>query len=201
MSQRTIKCKMVTAEPVQEALFETADAFAFACNAILVEAKNLRTSNKIKLQHAIYHSIKSNTGLSANLVIRAIARVSAAVKVAGKRKKSVREFKPTSIDYDQRVFSYREKEESVSLSTRQGRLHIPLSLGDYQRKALKGKKPTFATVVFHGKTWFIHIVIDEDRPNSKTDPEKCLGVDLGINNIAVLSTGTSFSGKSMQSYK
>jgi IS605 OrfB family transposase len=192
---------MVTAEPVQGALLETARAFAVACNAILVESKKLKTSNKVKLQHAAYHNTRAQTGLSANLVIRAIARVAAAVKVAGKRKKVVKEFKPTSIDYDQRIFAYREKEESVSLSTLRGRLHIPLSLGDYQRKALQGKNPTFATVVLHGKTWFIHIVIDEERPNSKTDPEKCLGVDLGINNIAVLSTGTSFSGKALQSYK
>jgi len=201
MSQRTIKCKLVTAEPIQDALLETATAFSVACNLILAESKTLKTSNKIKLQHASYYQVRQQTKLSANLVIRAIARVSAAVKVASKKKRVVESFKPTSVDYDQRVFTYREKDESVSLSTLRGRLHIPLSLGDYQRAALKGKNPTFATIVLRQKTWFIHIVIEEDKPNPKTDPEKFLGVDLGIRNIAVLSTGTFFSGKDLQAHK
>jgi hypothetical protein len=36
--------------------------------------------------------VKAATGLSANLVVRAIGRVSAAIKVAAKKKKTVKEF-------------------------------------------------------------------------------------------------------------
>ena len=40
----------------------------------------------------------------------------------------------TSIDYDARIFDYRAKDETVSLATfPDGRIHVPLILGDYQR--------------------------------------------------------------------
>lgn len=200
MTTRTIKCKLVITPTTADALQVTAQAFARACHIALETSRQLKTSNKVKLQHAVYRRIRSETGLTANLAIRAIARVSAAVKVAAQRKKVVKEFKPTSVDYDQRIFAYRERDESVSLSTINGRVHIPLSLGDYQRQALKGKSPTFASVVLTGKQWFIHIVIeDADAPPPEGD--KAIGVDLGINNIVTLSTGEQFSGQPLQSYK
>jgi len=46
------------------------------------------------------------------------------------------------VDFDVRIFGYREKDQSVSLSTLDGRERIPLVVGDDQREKLKGKKPT-----------------------------------------------------------
>ena len=190
---------MLTSDAAHDALDRTVKAFADGCNIVLGASKNLKTSNKVKLQHAVYDGVRKQTGLSANLTIRAIARVCYAVKVAAKCGKYVSEFKPTSIDYDQRIFAYRERDESVSLTTVKGRIHVPLKIGEYQRLALAGKKPTCARAVRQGNKWSIHIVIDENPPEKKWGPP--LGIDLGIRNIATLSTGKRISGMKIQATK
>jgi predicted transposase len=127
---------------MEKALEATARAFAGAANRVLLESRKLKTSNKVKLQHAIYRELRKTFGLSANLAIRAIARVAWAIKAAARRNKRVAEFRPTSIDYDRRIFDYRPKDETVSLTTLDGRIHVPLVLGGFQRQGLGGKKPT-----------------------------------------------------------
>lgn len=146
-----------------EALERTCEAFAWACNAILATALEQNISNNVKLHRLVYRTIREDYGLSANLVVRAIRRVSAAIHATKKRNRVPKEFRPTSIDYDARIFDYRERDETVSLTTMSGRVHIPLLLGGYQRDALRGKKPTAATVVKYGNRWDITITMaDED---------------------------------------
>lgn len=190
---------MLVTDATRSALHGTAEAFARACNDILASSRRLKTSNKVKLQHAVYREIREKHGLSANLAIRAIARVSYAVKIAAKRGKTIREFRPTSIDYDLRIFAWRGRDESVSLTTVNGRIHVPLRLGRYQREALAGKQPTCARVVRQGSEWVIHIVVDETEPPKRRGPP--LGIDLGIRSIATLSTGKRISGANVRAVK
>lgn len=196
---RTICCKLTTTSAVSEALEETAVVFAEACMFALEAAKKHKTSDKRKLQQVVYKDMRSKFSLTSNLVIRSIARVCYAIKIAAKKRNIVKDFKSTSIDYDQRIFAYRERSQSVSISTIHGRMHVPLDLGSYQKKALKGKDPTCAKVVKIGKHWFIHIVIDEDPPEKKGGPP--LGIDLGIRSIATMSTGKKINGAKVQAIR
>jgi IS605 OrfB family transposase len=182
-----------------EALDRTCETFAWACNAILARAVAEDVSNNVTLHRLVYADIRADYGLSANLVVRAIRRVSAAMHAAQKRKRTPKEFRPTSIDYDARIFDYRERDETVSLTTMSGRLHIPLLLGAYQRDALRGKKPTAATVVKHGNRWDIHIVVDDPDADMRSGPP--MGVDLGIRNTAATSHGTLHDGSTRQAFK
>lgn len=199
MSKRTIRCKMAPTAPMIEALDRTCETFAWACNAILAVALAEGVSNNVKLHRLVYAQIRADYGLSANLVVRAIRRVSAAIHSAKKRKRTPKEFRPTSIDYDARIFDYREQDETVSLTTMRGRLHVPLVLGGYQREALRGKKPTAATVVKHGNRWEIHIVVEDPDADARQGPP--MGVDLGIRNTAATSQGTLYSGEVRQAFK
>jgi IS605 OrfB family transposase len=192
--QRTVVCKMAPTDIHAFALGETVQKYALACDAILKVAVENKTSNKVRLQHLVYHDIRKLFGLSANLTVRAIARVCWAVKAAKKKGKAVKKFRPTSIDYDERIFAYRENEEAVSLTTVNGRIHVPLVLGQFQREALRGTKPTAAKVVLRDRQWFIHIVIEND-PGQRSNPICAIGVDRGIYNIAVTSEGAFHSGR------
>jgi IS605 OrfB family transposase len=177
-----------------EALRNTLSAFAGACDAVFGVAVREKTSNKVKLQHLVYREIRERFGLSANLAVRAIARVAWAIKAAKRKGRVVKKFRSTSIDYDERIFAYRENEEAVSLSTVNGRVHVPLVLGQYQRDALRGKKPTAAKVVLKDRELYIHIVV-EDEPGQRSNPICAIGVDRGVYNIATTSTGTFHSGR------
>ncbi|MBS0622749.1 MAG: hypothetical protein JSR80_07310 [Verrucomicrobia bacterium] len=95
---------------IAEALQETSNRFAEACNYVLRVATEAKTHNALKLHHLCYAEIRALFGLSANLAVRAIRRVAASMtKLKGKRKRP-KEFTPKSIDYDARIFSYREEE-------------------------------------------------------------------------------------------
>jgi putative transposase len=192
--QLTVPCKMNPSPLAASALRRTAEAFAGACDFILIVAARERTTNKVMLQHLVYHDVRKRFGLSANLAVRAIARVAWAMKAAKAKGKVVKQFRPTSIDYDERIFAYRPNEEAVSLTTVAGRIHVPLVLGKFQREWLKGKTPTAAKLVYRNRVWYIHLVID--RPTGqRSNPTCTIGVDRGVYNLAVTSTGNFFSGK------
>lgn len=193
MPQRTVVCKMAPTAVHTEALSETVEKYASACDAILAVAVREKTSNKVKLQHLVYHEVRKRFGLSANLAVRAIARVAWAIKAAKRKGKAVKKFRPTSIDYDERIFAYRENEETVSLTTTRGRIHVPLALGQYQRDALRGKRPTAAKVVRRNREWYVHIVIEDD-PGQRSHPICAIGVDRGVYNLAVTSDSAAATG-------
>ena len=161
MSKRTIRCKLAPTTAAEQSLGATCRAFTDACNAILAVAVRERVSNNVRLHHLTYNMARAEFKLSANLAVRAVRRVAAAMTAAKRSKRQPKQFRPTSIDYDARVFAYRERDETVSLTTVHGRVHVPLVLGQYQREALRGRRPTAATVVPHANRWEITITVEE----------------------------------------
>ena len=188
---RTICCKL-DPSPGQTAEIEaTLQAFADGCNFSADAARRLGSANKIEVQRETYRAIREQFGLSANLAIRAIARACAALKVSDKAHPL---FAPTSIDYDRRIFDYREKDGTFSLNLLHGRDHIATLLGDFQCEALRGRKPTSATLVKRRDGgYYLHVQIKDESPEPMK-VEGVLGVDMGIVNLAVDSTGETFSG-------
>jgi IS605 OrfB family transposase len=199
METRTVCCKLFTTPAIADALKETSERFSDACNHILKRAIEEKTHNAIQLHKLCYTEVRELFNLSANLSVRAIRRVvSSMTKLKGRRKQP-KQFKPKSIDYDARIFSYREYDKTVSLTTTKGRLRCPMILGQYQRKALEGRNPTSATVINKSGIWYIHIIAQRD-----VDPvggNGIIGIDLGINNIATTSTGLRIAGKQRQDFK
>lgn len=199
METRTICCKLQTTPIIFEALKETSECFADACNYVLKIGIEEKTHNAIRLHKLCYAKARKLFGLSANLAVRAIRRVVACMtKLKGKRKRP-KEFKPKSIDYDARIFSYQEIDETVSLTTTKGRIRIPMLLGEHQRKALKGQNPTSATVINKAGIWYIHIVCEFKKIHCSRGG--VMGVDLGIKNIVTTSTGLQINGSDRQQFK
>jgi IS605 OrfB family transposase len=180
---RTIVLKLhPTAEQAAE-LDATLKAFAAACDFIADVARCEHTTNKVLVQRACYREVRETFGLSANLAIRAIARVCAALKVP---EKAHSKFAPTSIDYDARIFSFREWDWTVSLTLLRSRERIETVPGEHQKRVLKETKPTAAQLVKREGKFFLHIQIDGEAPEP-IEPEDFLGVDLGIAQIATTS--------------
>ena len=199
MSKRAIRCKLSPTPTMAASLSATCTVFADACNAILAVAAETGTSNNIELHHLTYRSTRSKFQLSANLAVRAIRRVSQAMTAWKRRGAQPKSFRPTSIDYDARIFDYRPKDETVSLTVMDGRIHVPMILGGYQRAVLKDKKPTAAVVVRFKNAWAINIVVEDEDPEPVGGPP--MGVDLGIRNTAATSHGVKHSGADRQKFK
>ncbi|MGL5872966.1 MAG: hypothetical protein ACRC2R_11470 [Xenococcaceae cyanobacterium] len=190
----TIVCQLNPSPQQVSKIDATLKAFADACNYIneVVEPKIM---NNVRIQTLVYESVREKFGLSANLAIRAINRVAGNRKTAKKDNKPVQSFKPTSADYDARIFSFREKDWTASLTLVGGRERFDLHIGNYQIGKLKGQKPTSATLSKRlNGTYTLNIQVKSDAPKIKTD-RKTLGCDLGRSDICHTSEGDDWSGK------
>jgi IS605 OrfB family transposase len=191
---RTIACKLAPTPEQRVELDATIVAFADACNFIADVARREHTTNKVKVQHACYTDVRARFGLSANLAIRAIARVCAALKVQSKAHAT---FEPTSIDYDQRIFSFREWDWTFSLTLLHCRARLETLLGERQQARLKGRAPTSATLVKRRDgTFFLHAQITDIAPTPR-ETHDVLGVDLGRTDIAHTSDDQDWSGQDL----
>ncbi len=199
METRTVCCKLLATQPIADAIQETSERFAEACNYVLKIAAQENTHNAIALHKHCYAQVRELFGLSANLAVRAIRRVVSCMTKLKGRRKSPKEFKAKSIDYDARIFSYRNREESVSLTTTRGRIRIPMALGEHQRQLLKRQSPTSATVINKAGVWYIHIVVELEANPASGDG--VMGIDLGVSNIATTSTGLCIDGTSRKDFK
>lgn len=184
---KTVKCKLVLDDEQFNSVKNTLTAFNNACNDILKISDENRIKNKFRIQRLCYHDIKNRYRLPANLVVRAIARVSAS--------KKPKTFNGHSFDLDARTFSF--KNMKVSMSSINGRLkNIPIGIGDYQRNMLDGKSSTSAKIVYDKKhkCFFIHIAIDYEI-NDTVPSGNITGIDRGLYNIAYTTARLKFSGK------
>ena len=180
---RTIVLKLKPTPEQAAEMDATLNAFAKACDHIADVARRTHTTNKVLIQRECYKEVRELFGLSANLTIRAIARVCAALKVPEKAHSS---FSPTSIDYDARIFSFREWDWTISLTLLNSRQRIDSVPGEHQKRVLKGTKPTAAQLVKREGRFFIHVLIGGEAPDP-IDPDDVIGVDLGVAKIAVTS--------------
>jgi IS605 OrfB family transposase len=174
-------------------LGRTVDRFAAACNYVLKVAREGQNFSKFALQKLTYQDVRAKFGLSANLAVRAIARV-------GKRKgKRTGGFKATSVDYDQRILSVKVADETISLSTVDGRLTIPLKIGGYQRHLLRTALSIQGGQLVRGAKgkWYIHLQCRFEDETPK-EPQGALGVDLGIVQLATTSDGETFTGAEVE---
>lgn len=192
----TLVCKL---QPTPEQVVKieaTLKAFADACNYTNEQVLPQITS-KTTIQGIVYEDLRSNFGLAANLVVRACARVGANRLSAKQKGKPVKQFKPTSADYDARIFSFWEENWVVSLTTTNGRERIKLDAGNYQRGKLKGRKPTSAQLCKHRDgQYYIHIQLKDDAP-TPIPANNVIGVDFGRRDIAVTSNGNKWDGEQL----
>lgn len=190
---QTVKCKLNPNAEEREAILKTLDAFAHASNLALEIALQNKVHRAYDIHHLCYHDIKDETKLTANYVVRAIARVAQSF---GKGKRPPKFFKPTSADLDKDLVRFNPVFETVSLASINGRLKkVKLELGTYQRNLLEEQKPKSGVLKYEKKKdrFYIcfHIEIDTPKPTGKNP----LGVDRGINRIATTSDGLIKSGK------
>lgn len=192
----TLVCKLQPTPEQSAKIDALLQAFADGCNYANETVKPSVTS-KTTIQSLVYQTLREQLGLSANQAVRVCARVGANRKTAKIKGKPVKDFRPTSADYDARIFSFREKDWTVSLTLLNGREHIKLDVGNYQRGKLKGRVPSSAQLCKHRDgQYYIHIQL-KDEPNEPIKSKKVIGVDFGRRDIAVTSSGDKWDGKSI----
>jgi putative transposase len=158
-------------------------------------AFELKVFGRFPLQKLIYHETRDTfPALSAQIVIRAIAKVCDAYKIDHKKQRT---FKPLgAIAYDRRILSFKVSEKTVSIWSVDGRLKVPFKCGDRQLELLSGKRGEADLCLVKGG-FYLFVACEIETPE-KMDVDAVLGVDLGIVNIAAHSDGGNFSGADIE---
>jgi len=202
--RRTVKIKLSPSN--RNAIKRTASQFREACQ-YAVEAgwqdDGLKVCSRKKLHKMVYDDLRELTDLQANLVVRAISRAKEAIKgCVQKLKEGFKASKPhfdsDSVAHDQRTLSVSLKEERCSISTVDGRVQADFVLPEndkkYYQKYLDGSwNITQSTVEVHeyeeGEPIYLHLGLEKENEVEEKDDPTVMGVDLGINTLAVTSTG------------
>ena len=210
--RRTLPVKLVVDESDRDALLETIDQYKQCANATsdyCWDDTDYKKTTKYPVKDELYHDLKADHDLTANLVQQAIFQAVEAVKSGLERLKkneptSQPEFTADTARYDKRAATFHT--DHVSLSTVDGRIKADYVLPADETNTpfeeyLHGDDCEFPTSTLHYKPfedefWF-HIGfkrIAEDTDSTQTDatvPEHntVLGIDLGVESLAVASTG------------
>lgn len=172
------------------ALLRTLEAANAACNYISEVAWSERTFGKFALQKLCYEQVREQFGLSAQVTIRALAKVGDAYKLD---KRTKRTFRPhAAIAYDDRILSFAMPKSEVSIWTLEGRQSIPFVCGERQRRMLATRQGE-SDLLFHRGAWYLLVTCEVEEPDP-ADVDGVLGIDLGIVNLAADSDGESYSG-------
>lgn len=181
--------------PEQErALRRTLEAANAACNFISDVAWETRTFGKVALQKACYEQVRERFGLSAQMTIRALAKVGDAYKLDTKAKRAFRPL--ATIAYDDRILSFALPKSELSLWTLSGRQAIPFVCGERQRQLLQMRRGE-SDLVFARGEWYLLVTCEVEEPDP-IDVDGMLGLDLGIVTLATDSDGQAHSGAEVE---
>jgi IS605 OrfB family transposase len=184
--KQTLLVKLTPELEEHAALLRTLEAFNAACNAVADVAFQPRIANKLALQPLVYYDIRERFGLSSQMAIRAIAKVSEAYK-RDKRVKPT--FRPHgAMTYDQRICSL-PTPDRVSLLTLDGRAVVPFRVGAYAEGMLQRTRGQ-CDLLYRKRsdTFFLAITVDAPEPTPDAASDS-LGVDLGVITLAATSDG------------
>jgi putative transposase len=184
--KQTVLVKLAPTPDQRAALLRTLEAFNAACNAIAAVAFRERMASKIDLQKLVYYEVRRDFGLGAQMVIRAIAKVSEAYK---RDRSKQPHFRPHSaMVYDERILSF-PRIDRASLLTLDGRVEVPFRFGRYAAGMLQRKRGQ-ADLLYRtsNDAFFLAITVDVPEP-TPTESDEFLGVDLGIIQLATTSDG------------
>jgi len=181
----------------ESALRRTLEAANAACNFISDVAWETRTFGKFALQKACYEQIRERFGLSAQMTIRALAKVGDAYKLDKKAKRTFRLV--ASIAYDDRILSFALPKSEVSIWTLEGRQSIEFVCGERQRRMLQTRQGE-SDLLYHRGEWYLLVTCEVEEPKPR-DVDDVLGIDLGVTNIATDSDGSFHSGSTVKSVR
>ena len=186
---KTLMVKLLPDRDQTDALVDTFVKFNEACNFVSHIAFEKKLYNKVLLQKLVYKDIREKYGLAAQLAIRVIAKVVETYKADREVLHEFREY--GSIVYDQRVLSFKSL-DTVSLNTVRGRIRIPMTIGEYRELPLERIRGQ-CDLVRRNRIFYLMVVVEVPE-DSEIDPKDVMGVDLGIVNIAVDSSGHYYTG-------
>lgn len=186
----TEKVKLVPTSEEKSILLETMEIFNEACDKISAYAFSEKAFDIYSLHKIVYHEIRSEFHLPAQLTIRAIAKVVESYKLD---KSAIHLFRKRGcLIYDSRILAIKS-EDTLSLTTLSGRLNIKIQsrMPLIHRSSFRNQMD----LIYVRGSFYLNLVYEVPEA-PELDPQGFLGVDIGIANLAAISDGELMSGES-----
>ncbi|SFB71965.1 transposase, IS605 OrfB family, central region [Halobiforma haloterrestris] len=209
--RRTVPVKLDVDSDDAALLRDTVDEFLWAANYVTRHAfqGEYVTTSKTTLHDDTYEDVRDETALHSNHVQAARNKAAEACKSVVKKWKNGKKaskpyFTSPHLVYDHRTATFHD--EYVSLATVDGRIEADYVLPNEERETPHAEyffadeyETTGAELHYSNGNWMLHIhckkEVESDTPEQDTTENgTVLGVDLGVNNLAVASTGTFWTG-------
>jgi putative transposase len=161
--QLTAKVKLQPTDAQADSLKRTLETANAACDYISDVAWDTRIFGKFQVQKLVYGAARSTFDLTAQMVIRCIAKVTDAYKLDQKTKRT---FRPHgSITYDNRILSWKLDPNEVSIWTVAGRQKISFVCHPRAKELLGGKRGESDLCLINGEFYLLtSCEVDEPVP-------------------------------------
>jgi len=207
--QSVTKLRLFASPEERQMLFSTMERCNAACNAVSPVAFYEKQFSDIGLQKRMYYAVRATFGLSAQMAQLAIRKVAGSYRSTIEAIREMNKFLASQgeplkelgvlsfkdhggICYDSRVLSIGR--DRVSIWTLAGRIKLRYAKPAYFPPVEVVKQ---TDLVYRHCAFWLYVTIE--IPDRRVDePQKFLGVDLGIVNIATTSDGTTYSGEATE---
>jgi len=176
---------------VNESIVYTLDLYAQGLQYCVENGWKLGIKNNVRLHPFVYYELRK-IGLPSQLSISCIKMACGMLKKA----KSKPFISKTSIRYNTpRSFSF--KNNVLSISTIQGRVKIPIQIPDYALKYFNDWEIRESLLTKNKEKYYFTFTFLKEDVQSSQHSNRVLGIDLGVNKLAVTSEG-KFYGKNIK---
>jgi IS605 OrfB family transposase len=173
------------------------------CNAgsnhVAKIAFRLQSANQKKLHHIVYRYLRTQFKLPAQMAVRAIAKTCEAYKKDKSIQPKFHEL--GAVQYDQRMLTWKWKDNAVSILTLSGRITVPVLYSGRWWSTPGARVCGQVDLIYRDSNFYLAITVDVPNEPIKSIPTEWLGVDLGIVNIAADSDGVQHSGKAVRAMR
>jgi IS605 OrfB family transposase len=165
-----------------------------ACTWLAERGFESQTFRQYDLHKLGYAAIRERFGLTAQAAVRSIAKVADAFKVNSEVAPVFRA--DAAQPYDDRIIRFVKDGSAVSLWTIEGRIVVPIVMGEHQKRLMVYRKGEVDLCFVRGK-WILAATCDIPETD-EFKAEDWLGVDLGIVSLAVDSDGNVYTGADVE---
>ena len=213
--QKTARIKLNVG---MDEVLPTFQAYTNAFNFVCKTGYPKKLHNTIELHHLCYQKSREKFNLPSQLAISARVKASealysifskkgqAAIKMAkikvkdeARRKALAKcpQSKLSSIRYDARSYSIFLEKQEISILTLNGRSKFPLIIPKYYEYLFKSWRYTSADLCIYKNQVYIHITFEKEITDSLSSGN-LIGIDRGLNNIAVSSDNKFYGGREVK---
>ncbi len=150
--------------------------------------------HKFELHKHIYKGLREQFNLKSQFAIKAIAKGCEMAKSSKQLKGSKPVIKYAPLLFDKRLASFKMSNNSIRITTNDERRDIPLYIPAYYFKYSSWDFQEAMLIQKRGRHFFHIVVSQEVNTNNSNSQTTSVGIDLGINNLAVTSEGKVFNG-------